>query len=149
MGKYVDKASDLFLGGANCAQAVFAAFSDVVGIDEERCLKLSSMFGGGMGRMREVCGAVSGMLMVAGAVNGYAEHDDVLKAQAYTLAQQMADEFKKQHGTIICRELLELPSAVPTSPVPTKRDESYYACRPCLHFVETAAYIAEKMLEEQ
>lgn len=147
MGKHVDKACELFLGGANCAQAVFAAFADIMNMDEEECLKLSSMFGGGMGRMREVCGAVSGMLMVAGKLKGYAQHDDEQKTRAYTLAQQMADEFKKQHSTIICRDLLELPSAVPTSPFPTKRDESFYAGRPCLHFVETAAYITEKLIE--
>lgn len=148
MGKYADKACDLFVNGANCAQAVFAAFSEELGMEEELCLKLSSTFGGGMGRLREVCGAVSGMFMVAGVLKGYGANDDAAKAEVYALVQDMANQFKVQHSTIICRELLRLPSAVPASPVPTKRDESFYKSRPCLHFVETAALIAEKLLEE-
>lgn len=149
MGKYADKACDLFVGGANCAQAVFAAFSEPLNIDKELCLKLSSTFGGGMGRLREVCGAVSGMLMVAGVLRGYGEHNEEDKAETYTIAQNMANQFKAQHGTIICRELLELPSAVPVSPYPTKRDAEFYKTRPCLHFVETAALIAESLLEDK
>lgn len=147
MGKYADKACDLFINGANCAQAVFAAFAEPLNMDEELCLRLSSTFGGGMGKLREVCGAVSGMFMVAGVLRGYGENDDQRKMETYALVQDMASQFKAQHGTIICRELLELPSAVPSSPYPTKRDDEFYKTRPCLHFVETAAHIAESLLE--
>ena len=147
MGKYADRACELFLGGANCAQSVFAAFSEPLGLDEEFCLKISSAFGGGMGRMREVCGAVSGMLMVAGLLRGYAQHNDTDKKAIYELTQSMAERFKKAHGTIICRELLKLPSSLPESPEPTKRDEKFYKDRPCIRFVETAALLAEELLD--
>jgi len=148
MGAYTDRACQLFLKDANCAQAVFAAFADKMGMDENTCLKLSSSFGGGMGRLREVCGAVSGMFMVAGALYGYAENDDVKKKEHYALIQTMAKAFTDVHGTIICRELLKLKPTVP-SPTPTKRDDSFYASRPCLRFVETAALITEDLINKK
>lgn len=148
MGEHAEKARSLFLSGANCAQAVFAAFYDVVGLDEELCLKLSSTFGGGVGRLREVCGAVSGMLMVAGAVKGYGRHDDEKKAAVYKLVQDMAARFKDEHGSIICRELLNLSPLEKPDYRPTKRDESFYKTRPCLKYIESAALIAEKLIEE-
>ena len=147
MGAYADRACEFFLNEANCAQAVFAAFSDKIGMDEKICLKLSSSFGGGMGRLREVCGAVSGMFLVVGALYGYAENDDEKKKEHYALIQKLAAEFKDVHHTIICRELLNLEPTVPT-PVPTKRDAKFYAERPCLRFVETAAEIIEKLITE-
>ncbi len=148
MGAYADRACELFTKDANCAQAVFTAFADVMGMDETACLKLSSSFGGGMGRLREVCGAVSGMFMVAGALYGYAENDDAAKKEHYALIQRMAAEFTEKHGTIICRELLALKPTVP-SPTPTKRDEQFYSTRPCVRFVETAALIVEKLINEK
>ncbi len=147
MGAYADRACELFAGGANCAQAVFAAFADKLEMDEKSCLKLSSSFGGGMGRMREVCGAVSGMFMVAGALYGYAEDDDTRKKEHYALIQAMAEQFKAEHQTIICRELLSLPATIP-DPTPTKRSAEFYQARPCIRFVETAALILEKLIEE-
>lgn len=145
MGKYAEEACRLFLDGANCSQAVTAAFSDVLKLDKDLCLRLSSCFGGGMGRLREVCGAVSGMLIVAGALKGYAEHDDQRKAETYKLVQEMAEKFKEKHGSIICRELLGLLPQEKPSYMPTKRDESFYKKRPCMKFIETAALIAEEL----
>lgn len=148
MGAYTDKACELFLNDANCAQAVFAAFADKMGMEEADALRLASSFGGGMGRLREVCGAVSGMFMVAGALYGYDYNDDEKKKEHYNLIQEMAKKFSDKHETIICRELLAITDSVP-SPVPSKRDAEFYKDRPCLHFVETAAQIMEELIAER
>lgn len=138
MGKYGEKAKTLFHEGYNCAQAVFAAFSDVTGVDFETSLKLSSGFGGGMGRMREVCGAVSGMFMVLGAIEGYTSPtDNAVKMELYTKVQNLAGKFKAENGTIICRELLE--GNVSNTPNPTERTPEFYKKRPCAEYVEIAA----------
>ena len=146
MGKYGEKAKALFTEGYNCAQAVFAAFSDVTGIEFETALRLSSGFGGGMGRMREVCGAVSGMFMVLDAVEGYTSPtDDVAKKELYAKVQKLAGEFKAENGSIICRELLgDTPSSTPT---PTERTPEFYRKRPCGELVEMAADIVAEHLE--
>ena len=144
-------AGELFLGGCNCAQAVFLAFSDVTGIDRKLAAKLSSPFGGGMGRMREVCGAVSGMLMVAGLLYGYeTPGDDVSKKEHYVRVQELAGKFREQVGSIVCREILKNP---PSDPNPSPRTAEYYAKRPCARMVMLAgqildAYIAAHPLEE-
>ena len=146
---HTEKARELFLSGCNCAQAVFTAFSDVTGFDEETALKLSSSFGAGMGRMREVCGACSGMFMVCGMLYGYADvNDSKLKAEHYALIQKMAEQFKEQHNTVVCRELLA-GLKTDTSPVPEARTEAYYKTRPCLKFVETAARIMDSIIAEK
>ena len=101
-------AAELFLSGSNCAQAVVVAFCDVTGMKPQYAARLSSSFGGGMGRMREVCGAVSGMLMVAGLLYGYddpGEHD-VKKKAHYQLVQSLAGQFREEIGSIVCREIL-------------------------------------------
>ena len=122
-----EKAVALFKSGYNCAQAVFVAFSDVTGLDEKTALMLSSSFGGGMGRMREVCGAVSGMFMVAGQLYGYASPtDNVAKKEHYALIQRMAAKFREENGSIICRELLGIDSDGAT---PTKRTDEFYKKR--------------------
>lgn len=105
MNKYSTEAAKLFKEGYNCAQSTFCAFSDELGIDKAIALKLTSSFGGGMGRLREVCGAVSAMFMIAGLLKGYTcPQDDDAKTQHYKLIQNLAEEFKKLHKTIICRE---------------------------------------------
>jgi C_GCAxxG_C_C family probable redox protein len=141
-----EKAIEYFCKGYNCAQSVFAAFCDVTGYTEEQALALASSFGGGMGRMRETCGACSAMFMVAGAVRGYTDiSTDAPKKEHYELIQAMAEEFKKEHGTIICRELLK--NLKPdSSPTPSARTEEYYKVRPCVRFVATAADIVDKMV---
>ena len=143
MSEKVDKASKLFLGGYNCAQAVFCAFCEDYGIEFEQGLKMSSSLGGGMGKLREVCGAVSAMFLICGLKYGYTSpNDDEQKAQHYKRIQDLAQEFKNEYGTIICRELLNLES---DGYIPQKRNAEYYKQRPCLIFVEKAAEITENM----
>ena len=140
------QAIEYFMQGYNCAQAVLLAFSDVVGIDEKTCAKLSSSFGGGMGRMREVCGAVSGMLMVAGLLYGYEgpEEGEIKKAH-YSRVQYLAGKFREEVGSIICREILKNPSSDPN---PSPRTAAYYAQRPCARMVAIAAKIMEAYIAE-
>lgn len=146
------KAADLFLSGSNCAQAVVVAFCNVTGLDETFAAKLSSSFGGGMGRLREVCGAVSGMLMVAGLLYGYDDpgEDDCNKKEHYKIVQALAGRFREEVGAIVCREILKNP---PSDPTPSPRTAEYYATRPCARMVMTAAkilddYIAEHPVEK-
>ena len=149
MGKYSEKAVENFKLGYNCAQSVFLAFSSDFGIEEAQALKLSSSFGGGMGRLREVCGAVSSMFAIAGLKYGYiSPNDDELKAKHYELIQKLAEKFKEKYGTIICRELLDLPEGS-DSPIPAKRTEEYYATRPCEAFVRYACEIIEELIEDK
>lgn len=149
MMNHAEKARSLFMAGFNCAQSVFAAFCDVTGMDEETALRLSSSFGGGIGRMREVCGAVSGMAMVAGMVSGYADpKNQDEKAAHYALVQKLANTFKAQNGSVVCRDLLALPLGS-DAPVPTPRDEKFYQRRPCAEFVVGAAAILDEWLENR
>ncbi len=137
------KAAELFVNGCNCSQAVFTAFAEDCGIDEKNAMKLSSSFGGGMGRLREVCGAVTGMFMVAGLLSGYESTDDKDKKDAhYQLIQTLAQEFNDIHSTYICRELLGTVGK--SSPVSDPRNAQYYKTRPCVKFVITAAEILDK-----
>ena len=140
------KAAELFLGGYNCAQSVVVAFSDLTGLDESFSAKLASSFGGGMGRMREVCGAVSGMLLVLGLLYGYdTPGDDVSKKQQYTVVQELSGKFREQTGSIVCREILKNP---PSDPNPSPRTAEYYAKRPCARMVLTAASILDDYIKE-
>jgi len=142
------KAKENFTAGYNCAQSVFLVYANRYGIDEETALKLSSSFGGGMGRLREVCGAVSAMFMVAGLEKGYIENNnDELKAKHYELIQTLAGKFKEKHGSIICRDLLGLDEGK-DSPVPSKRTEQYYAERPCQEFIADACKILDEYLPQ-
>jgi len=137
-----------FESGCNCAQAVLLAFSDLTGLDEGTAMKLSASFGGGMGKLREVCGAVSGMFMVAGILYGYGDTgEDGEKAEHYKRIQSLAEEFKAQHGTIICRELIASLKK-DSNPTPEARTEQYYKERPCAAFVRSAAEAMDKLIEE-
>ncbi len=148
MGKHGDIARKLFLDGYNCSQSVFASFCDITGVEFETAIKISSSFGGGMGRMREVCGTVSGMFMVVGAVYGYSEPKNFkIKSEHYERIQELAKEFKDKNGSIICRELLGI-DAKDTSPVPSERTEQYYKKRPCAELVKMAADIMENYIEK-
>ena len=139
--KYSKKAGELFREGYNCAQSVFCAFSDELGFDFETALKLSSSFGGGMGRLREVCGAVSAMFMIAGLKYRYTTpNNDEIKGEHYSRIQELAARFKEKHGTIICRELLGL-DVKQDNPIPSKRTEQYYKDRPCEDIVRDASEI--------
>lgn len=138
------QAAELFCNGYSCAQAVAVAFSDVTGLTPEISAKLASSFGGGMGRMREVCGAVSGMLLVAGYLYGYGSPDPDAQKAHYALVQDLAGQFREACGSIICRELLQNP---PSDPKPTPRTEEFYKTRPCTHFVVLAAQILDRYIE--
>lgn len=140
------KAAELFVNGYNCAQAIAVAFCDVTGMDEEYAAKMASSFGGGMGRLREVCGAVSGMLLVAGLLYGYEEPgDDASKKTHYQRVQELAGGFREQVGSIVCREILKNP---PTDPNPSPRTAEYYQNRLCARMVYTAAELLETYIQE-
>ena len=138
-----NKAVELFKSGFNCAQAVAIAYSDVLGMSDEEAAKVSGSFGGGMGRMREVCGAVSGMFMVAGLKYGYSDPSAKQeKAELYALVQNLAAGFKEKNGSIICKELLGVSD---TSPTPEPRTAAYYKKRPCVELVGDAAELLENL----
>ena len=143
MTDHATKAAQLFLSACNCSQAVVVAFCDETGLEEDFAKRLSSSFGGGMGRMREVCGAVSGMLTVAGLLYGYGAPDDAAKKAHYTLVQALAGQFRDEHGSIICREILKNP---PSDPNPTPRTAEFYKTRPCARMVMTAARILDEYI---
>ena len=147
MSERGERAKALFESGYNCAQATLVAFSDITGLSEETSAMLASGFGGGMGRMREVCGAVSGMFMAADMIFGYSDPKAFEeKKQTYALIQRLAEEFRKENGSIICRELLGLDRPEGTH-IPEKRTEEYYRKRPCGELVKTAAEILEGYID--
>ena len=140
MSKYSDRAVELFMEGKNCSQAFFVAFATDLGLSEETALAISIGLGGGVGRMREVCGAISGSAMVVGL-----KYPDYDKTQVYEKVRQIADEFKKTNPSIVCKELLGL-SKPETSSIPEARTQEYYQKRPCVKIVEDAAKATEKIL---
>jgi C_GCAxxG_C_C family probable redox protein len=143
-----ERAMNYFKQGYNCSQSVFLAFYEEYGMDLETALKVSSSFGAGMGRLREVCGAVSGMFMVAGMLYGYTDpKDHEGKAEHYERIQYLANEFQQQNHSIVCRELLGLGKGK-DSPIPEKRTSEYYKKRPCVELVGMAAGIMARYIEE-
>ena len=149
MNHHADRAEELFRQGYNCAQAVFCAFTDVTGLELGTAARIASSFGGGMGRMREVCGAVSGALMVLGIAKGYSDPaDGDAKAAHYALVQDFARCFRQAHGSIICRELLENVQTTPGG-TPEARTPAFYDHRPCAKFVRTAAGLVDEYLSQQ
>ena len=143
------RARDLFSAGYNCCQAVAMTFADVIGLTEDEVARLASGFGGGMGRMREVCGTVSAMTMVSGAmIPANDVSDKAAKTANYALVQEMAGEFRQMNGSIICRELLGLSKPEGT-PVPSDRTQEYYKKRPCGELCAIAAGIIARKLKTQ
>ena len=142
------KARALFLSGYNCAQSVVGAFAEEIGLPMDTLMRLTSSFGGGMGGMRDACGAVTGMFMVAGLLYGYEEPgDDEEKKAHYARVRSLAEGFKAKYDTIICRDLLaSLPGKLKSDPSP--RTAEYYKVRPCVRFVEHAAGLLEQLLNE-
>lgn len=144
-----EKAKELFLQGYNCTQAVFGAFCEELGMDFDTAIRVSSSFGGGLGRMREVCGAVSGMFFAAG-LKYWPKNDPnpgAAKAPHYAIVQELAKRFKDKYKTIVCRELLEgIENS--TDPKPSERTENYYKKRPCIEIIGNAAAIFEEYLLE-
>ncbi len=146
MKTHREKAKEYFLEGYNCAQSVVMAYHEDLGLDPEMAAKMASSFGGGMGRLREVCGAVSGSLLVAGLLKGYSDpRDQEGKTAQYELVQKLAAAFKEKNGTFICRELLGLDHQSDV-PVPEARTAAYYEKRPCADLVADAARILDEIL---
>lgn len=149
-----EKAKELFRQGFNCSQSVFASCADLYNMDEATALRVSASFGGGIGRMRMVCGAASGMFLLAGMYNGSnTPHDAEGKKQNYAFVQELADKFKQEHGTLICAELLGLaqsqnPPAF-NDPNPAERNDTYYQKRPCVEMVADAVRIYLNALNEK
>ena len=144
MSEKTEKAKELFKQGYNCSQAVLGVFCEELGLDFDTAIKIASSFGGGMGRMREVCGTVSGMFMAAGLAFSTPDNN---KAEQYKIVQELAKRFKEKNNSIICRELLEgIESS--TSPIPSKRTETYYKKRPCSELVGDSVEIFEEYLNE-
>ena len=145
----VEKALEYFYRGYNCCQSVFAAYSDLFGVEESAALAISSGFGGGMGGLREKCGTVTALFMLAGLSKaGYDPESPPSKKELYDLIKALDAEFAGQFGTTNCRELLVNAKCI-VSEHPSERNAKYYAKRPCARFVETAAEIAEKHLVGQ
>lgn len=137
-----------FLEGYNCAQAVLLAFHEELNLDKTTAARMASSFGGGMGRLREVCGAVSGMFLAAGLFYGYSDpHDQNDKKAQYKLIQTLAASFCERNGSIVCRELLGLDHKADI-PTPSARTKEYYQKRPCADLVADAAEILETYLRE-
>ena len=150
MTNHAEEAKELFLKGYNCAQSVLGAFSDVTGYDLETSARLASSFGGGMGRLRQTCGAVSGAALVLGIVKGYSDPADYeAKKQHYALVREFAERFKEKNGSINCGELLAMASLnAKSGGAPEKRSEEYYQKRPCPELVYDAAFILDEMLND-
>ena len=145
--RHGEKAEMLFKEEYNCAQSVVGAYEDVLDIDFETLMKLSSSFGGGMGRLREVCGACTGMFIVAGLLKGYSDpKNKAIKTKHYELIQKLGLEFEKRHGSLLCRDLLGL-TVKKEEPTPSDRTKKYYETRPCLGLVKDACDILDEYLE--
>ncbi|MBQ2645588.1 C_GCAxxG_C_C family protein [bacterium] len=147
MSEYSEKAKELFKSGYNCSQSVLGVFCEQYGLDFETAMKISSSFGGGMGRMREVCGTVSGMFMAAGLAFSNGNNSASDKGDLYKKIQELAKKFKEKNGSIICRELLAGVESS-SSPIPSDRTEQYYKKRPCVELVGDAVEIFEDFIKE-
>jgi C_GCAxxG_C_C family probable redox protein len=135
-------AESLFRQGYNCAQSVAAAYADVYDIDKDLMLRFAASFGGGIGRMREVCGAACGMFIIAGLENGTTDPTDrAAKGRNYQTVQTLAKEFIECNGALRCADLLGIRTGKIQSPIPQKRDAEYYAKRPCPKIIKEAARI--------
>ena len=146
----IERAIALFKSGYNCSQAVVAAYADLYGFTQEQAFRMAASFGGGIGRMRETCGAACGLFMLAGLETGAVDGADREgKAGNYALVQELAAEFRKRNGSINCSELLGLKPATPVSTTPEERTEQYYIKRPCSKMVEEAARIWSEYLEQK
>lgn len=144
----IQKARELFLEGYNCTQAVFLAYSDLFDIETRFAARISASFGGGMGRLREVCGTVSGMLMIAGLVEPFDDPTDkTAKTRNYAFVQSLAEQFRMENGAIVCRELLGLGKQK-DDPEPSDRTPEYYKRRPCIDYIASAARIVGERMNQ-
>ena len=147
----VQRAVDFFMQGFGCAQSVAAAFADLYGFTPEQAKLVGAGFGGGVGRLRMMCGAVSGMVILAGMDYGQTDGANRQgKADCYKLTQDLVEAFRKENGSVICAELLGLKGPVPAGNfVPAERNAEYYRKRPCVAKVESAARIFASYLENK
>lgn len=145
----VERAKEYFLQGYNCSQAVSLAFADIVNMDEETLLKISLPFGGGFGRMRLTCGAVSGMGMIVGLLFARTEHSVENKKEVYALVQELCTKFKVEYGSLVCGELLSGKVPVEVGGEAELRTQEYYKKRPCAEMVGFAAGLVEELLIEK
>ena len=137
-----------FYEGYNCSQSIVLAFADLIPIEKATLLRMASSFGGGMGRLREVCGSVTGMFMIAGILYGYdGPETGQVKADHYARIQELAHRFEEKHGSIVCREMLGL-SVRHDVPVPEARTQEYYKKRPCPEIIGDAADLLEQYIKE-
>ena len=144
-----EQAKELFLNGHNCAQAVLCAYAQELGLSQEQAIAMAACFGGGLGRQREVCGAVSAMCMVLSLKYAPKDpKDHIAKSAFYAQIQELCKRFKEDNGSIICRELLGLAPG-PSAPTPEPRTAQYYTHRACADKVKSATDILEKYLQEQ
>ena len=140
-------AQELFMQGANCAQAVAGAFADKVDMSETELFKLASGFGGGVGRMREICGAASGMVLILNLLYGNSDiSDKEAKDAHYLLVQNLLKQFEKEAGSLVCRVLLDLNSNTEKSATSEARTAEYYKGRPCAGLVALAAEMLDKYI---
>lgn len=154
MSSRKEKGMELFMQGYNCSQAVVLAFADVLGMDWDEAARFSASFGGGLARLRHVCGTVSGMSMVAGMMTASSDPKNIQKKKEnYEMVQRLAREFEERNGSIICRELLGLGTEhasvgreYQTGSVPEPRTKEYYDKRPCKELVGEACEIVEELL---
>lgn len=145
-----ERAQELFFAGYNCSQSVAGAFCEEMGLPLDMVLKLSQPFGGGMGRLREVCGTFSGVLFVIGQLYGDTDPKSDNKAKVYTMVQELAARFREEHGSLICREILGFAKNHETDPAhPSERNAEFYKKRPCARVCAAAASILEQYLGEK
>ena len=146
MGR-VEASKEYFLKGYNCSQSVVLAFKDLFNIDEETLLKIASPFGGGMGRLRETCGAFSGALIVIGLLYGYNTPEiGEIKKELYEKVQEIGKKFEEKNGSLVCRTLLNLKE-MHSAPTPEKRDENFYKRRPCISIIENSVSILDEFIK--
>ena len=151
MDERINHARELFLSGYGCCQSVSGAFADTYGLSHEQAMAIAAGFGGGVGRLRMMCGTVSALVILAGLNDGQTVADDRQgKAHCYKVVQELLAKFKEQNGSIICAELLKLSgNNVSKNYMPDKRDYNYYAKRPCVAKVESAARIFAEYLNQK
>ena len=142
-----EKALHYFYQGFNCAQSVFAAMAEKVGMSEEAALRFSSAFGAGLGRMRGTCGAFAGLCMVAGFCKGNTTGNPDEKERIFSLTRELAADFRNEFGTLTCRELLQLNEEMEASARPNDRTDAYYAARPCERCVAFCASRAQELID--
>lgn len=148
VGERAERARSAFLNGYNCSQAVVMAYADITDIDPEKFAAIVEPLGGGMGRLREVCGAVTGMFIISGTTHwGKSNTDRQVRTEIYAGVQQLAEKFRQENGSIVCRDLLGLTQKS-DSPVPEERTPSYYRRRPCADTVACAARLVGEYLND-